>query len=104
MVTFSFRQEKVTKDFSKTRLSKLSVLFGYFFFSPRKSNNKTREEKSMNIEKIGTLRTDFPTKFGLPRQSGISSNIKARLIFEPEFRDENCIRGLDGFNYVCPLR
>ena len=54
----------------------------------------------MNIEKIGTLRTDFPTKFGLPRQSGISSNIKARLIFEPEFRDENCIRGLDGFNYV----
>ncbi len=54
----------------------------------------------MNIEKIGTLRTDFPTKFGLPRQSGISDNIKAKLIFEPEFRDESCIRGLDGFNYV----
>lgn len=54
----------------------------------------------MRIEKIGTLRTDFPTKFGLPRQSGISSNIKAKLIFEPEFRDESCIRGLDGFNYV----
>lgn len=54
----------------------------------------------MNIEKIGTLKTDFPTKFGLPRQSGISDNIKAKLIFEPEFRDENCIRGLEGFNYV----
>lgn len=54
----------------------------------------------MNIEKIGTLRTDFPTKFGLPRQSGISDNIKAKLIFEPEFRDESCIRGLEGFNYV----
>ena len=54
----------------------------------------------MNIKKIGTLKTDFPTKFGLPRQSGISSNIKATLIFEPEFRDESCIRGLDGFNYV----
>lgn len=54
----------------------------------------------MNIKKIGTLKTDFPTKFGLPRQSGISENIKAKLIFEPEFRDESCIRGLDGFNYV----
>lgn len=66
MVTFSFREEKVT----------------------------------MEVKKIGVLRTDFPTKFGLPRQSGISDNIKAKLIFEPEFRDENCIRGLDGFNYV----
>ena len=54
----------------------------------------------MNIKKIATLKTDFPTKFGLPRQSGISDNIKARLIFEPEFRDESCIRGLEGFNYV----
>ena len=58
------------------------------------------KEKGMEIKKIGTLRTDFPTKFGLPRQSGISENIKAKLIFEPEFRDESCIRGLDGFNYV----
>lgn len=54
----------------------------------------------MNIKRIGILKTDFPTKFGLPRQSGISDNIKARLIFEPEFRDESCIRGLEGFNYV----
>ncbi len=54
----------------------------------------------MEINKIGVLRTDFPTKFGLPRQSGISDNIKASLIFEPEFRDESCIRGLEGFNYV----
>ena len=54
----------------------------------------------MQVKKIGTLKTDFPTKFGLPRQSGISDNIKARLIFEPEFRDESCIRGLEGFNYV----
>ena len=54
----------------------------------------------MNIKKIGVLRTDFPTKFGLPRQSGISENIKAKMIFEPEFRDESCIRGLEGFNYV----
>ncbi len=54
----------------------------------------------MKIEKIGVLKTDFPTKFGLPRQSGISDNIKAKLIFEPEFRDESCIRGLEGFNYV----
>ena len=54
----------------------------------------------MNIKKIGTMQTDFPTKFGLPRQSGISDNIKGILIFEPEFRDESCIKGLDGFNYV----
>jgi len=58
----------------------------------------------MNIKRIGILKTDFPTKFGLPRQSGISDNIKARLIFEPEFRDESCIRGLEGFNYVWVIR
>ncbi len=54
----------------------------------------------MEIKKIATLKTDFPTKFGLPRQSGISDNFKAKMIFEPEFRDMNVIRGLEGFNYV----
>lgn len=54
----------------------------------------------MEIKQIATLKTDFPTKFGLPRQSGISNSFKARLIFEPEFRDISVIRGLEGFNYV----
>ena len=54
----------------------------------------------MEINKIATLKTDFPTKFGLPRQSGISENIKAKLIFEPKFRDSAAVRGLEGFSHI----
>lgn len=54
----------------------------------------------MEIEKIGYLKTPFKTKFGIPRQSGISENIRAELIFEPKYRSKEALRGLDGFNYV----
>ncbi len=54
----------------------------------------------MEIEKIGYIKTPFKTKFGAPRQSGISENIKAELIFEPKYRSKDAVRGLDGFSHV----
>ena len=54
----------------------------------------------MEIEKIGHIETPFKTKFGIPRQSGISENIKGRLVFEPKYRSDEAIRGLEGFSHV----
>ena len=52
----------------------------------------------MNI--IARIRTDFPTKFGIPRQSGLVPELTGRIVFEPPFRDANALRGLDGYDYI----
>ncbi len=55
--------------------------------------------KSYEMKIIAKIRNDFPTKFGVPRQSGLTS-LSSRIIFEPEYRDENAIRGLEGFSHI----
>ena len=52
------------------------------------------------MKKIATIHTDFPTKFGIPRQSGLVEELKGRIVFEPEFRSPDAIRGLDGFSHL----
>ncbi len=52
------------------------------------------------IKKVATIRSDFPSKFGIPRQSGIASALKAQIVFEPEYRDANAVRGLEGFSHI----
>lgn len=54
----------------------------------------------MEIKPIGYIKNAFPTKFGLPRQSGICQSINATLIFEPEYRIPEALRGLDGYSHV----
>ena len=54
----------------------------------------------MDISPIAHIETDFPTKFGVPRQSGLVPELKARIVFEPPYRDVNALRGLDGFDYI----
>lgn len=49
---------------------------------------------------IATILTDFPTKFGVPRQSGLIKGLKGRIVFEPEFRDPEALRGLEGFSHI----
>lgn len=49
---------------------------------------------------IAKIHTDFPTKFGIPRQSGLVEELKGRIVFEPEFRSPDAIRGLDGFSHI----
>lgn len=49
---------------------------------------------------IGYVKSDFPTKFGLPRQSGIADGIKSKIIFEPKFRVNDAFRGLDEFSHI----
>lgn len=49
---------------------------------------------------IATVKSGFPTKFGIPRQSGLIKNLPAQIIFEPEFRNPDAIRGLEGFSHL----
>jgi tRNA-Thr(GGU) m(6)t(6)A37 methyltransferase TsaA len=49
---------------------------------------------------IAHIETDFPEKFGIPRQSGLVKELQGRIIFEPEFRNPEAVKGLEGFNYI----
>ena len=54
----------------------------------------------MNISPIAYIRTEFPEKFGIPRQSGLADNLQARIVFEPEYRNPDALRGLLGFSHI----
>lgn len=49
---------------------------------------------------IARIRTDFPTKFGIPRQSGLVESLKGMILFEPEYRNPDAVRGLEGFSHI----
>ncbi len=49
---------------------------------------------------IAYIHTDFPEKFGIPRQSGLVPELKGKIIFEPEYRNPEAVKGLEGFNYI----
>lgn len=49
---------------------------------------------------IGHIETDFDTKFGLPRQSGLCDALTGRVVLLPEYRREEALRGLDGFSHI----
>ena len=52
-----------------------------------------------NMKIIAHIRSDFPTKFGIPRQSGLA-NCESLIVFEPEYRKEEAFRGIDGFSHL----
>lgn len=54
----------------------------------------------MNIQPIATIHTEFPEKFGIPRQSGLAANLQARIVFEPMFRNPDALRGLEEFSHI----
>ena len=54
----------------------------------------------MTISPIAHIRTDFPEKFGIPRQSGIAPALHGRIVFEPAFRNPDALRGLEGFSHI----
>ena len=56
------------------------------------------EQRSLNI--IARIHSAFPTKFGIPRQSGLVEELKATIVFEPEYRNPDALRGLEGFSHL----
>lgn len=49
---------------------------------------------------IARIRTEFPTKFGVPRQSGLIDTLQASVVFEPEYRNPEALRGLEQFSHL----
>ena len=49
---------------------------------------------------IAHIHTDFPTKFGIPRQSGIIPSLQATIVFEPDYRNPEAVRGLEEFSHI----
>ena len=49
---------------------------------------------------VARIRSDFPTKFGIPRQSGLVQALRAEVVFEPEFRNDDALRGMEGFSHL----
>lgn len=52
------------------------------------------------LKTIAYFRSVFPTKFGIPRQSGIIEELRGTVVFEPEYRNVDALRGLEEFDYV----
>lgn len=54
----------------------------------------------MELKAIARIETDFPEKFGIPRQSGLVEELKGTIVFEPEYRKAEALKGLEGYNYI----
>ncbi|MBR6509012.1 MAG: tRNA (N6-threonylcarbamoyladenosine(37)-N6)-methyltransferase TrmO [Clostridia bacterium] len=49
---------------------------------------------------IANISTEFPEKFGVPRQSGLIPELKAKIVFTPEYRKDEALKGLSGFSHI----
>lgn len=52
------------------------------------------------VKIIARIENDFPEKFGIPRQSGLTNSMVSRIVFEPEFRSDDALRGIEGFSHL----
>lgn len=57
-------------------------------------------QNDITLECIAKIYTDFPEKFGIPRQSGIVDSLKGVVVFEPKYRNPDALRGLEGFSHI----
>ena len=49
---------------------------------------------------IAHIHTDFPDKFGIPRQSGLVKGLTGQIVFEPEYRNPEIVKGIDEFTHI----
>ena len=56
--------------------------------------------EAINIQVIAKMQSDFPTKFGIPRQSGLVEELESTIVFEPEFRNPDALRGIEGYSHL----
>ncbi len=58
------------------------------------------EPETAQMKIIAHIHTDFADKFGVPRQAGLVEELRATIVFEPEYRNPDALRGLEGFSHV----
>ena len=54
----------------------------------------------VNISVIARMHSDFATKFGIPRQSGLVEELRSTIVFEPEYRNPDALRGIEDFSHL----
>ena len=54
----------------------------------------------VNISVIARMHSDFATKFGIPRQSGLVEELRSTIVFEPEYRNPDALRGIEEFSHL----
>lgn len=54
----------------------------------------------LELKPIAHIHTDFPEKFGLPRQSGVVPELTGKIVFEPEFRNPGFLKGIEEFSHL----
>lgn len=57
-------------------------------------------QSSDTMKVIARIRTEFPEKFGIPRQSGLVGDLRGKVIFEPEYRNPDALRGIEGYSHI----
>ncbi len=77
--------------FTAKALSSYKKLANYF---------KIRYLCHMEVKTIAHIETDFTTKFGVPRQAGLIPELEGRIVFEPEYRNADALRGLEGYSHL----
>lgn len=56
--------------------------------------------ETVNMQIIARMKSDFATKFGIPRQSGLVDALRSTVVFEPEFRNADALRGIEDFSHL----
>ena len=56
--------------------------------------------ETFEVKIIARIHSDFPSKFGIPRQSGLVENLQSLIVFEPEYRNPQALRGLEDFSHL----
>ena len=54
----------------------------------------------VTIRPIAHIESDFPEKFGIPRQAGIVGELRGRVVFDGEYRNDEALRGIEGFSHL----
>lgn len=54
----------------------------------------------ISMDVIAVMHSDFPTKFGIPRQSGLAEALQSTIVFEPAYRNSEALRGIEGFSHL----
>jgi len=52
------------------------------------------------MEAVAHIHTDFPEKFGIPRQSGLVDSLQGEIVFTPKYRNADALRGIGGFSHL----
>lgn len=76
------------------------ILAAFREFGEPRFSREVSDVQEYSIKVIGHVETDFKEKFGIPRQSGIVKSAAGKIVFEPEFKNTDALRGLDGYSHL----